>query len=158
MDRQKSGVYRAEQVLRKVYDRDVPMIEFYGSNIVLPPERKFGTIESVQTYVDKVLGLNWVQAQFPNALQRVLVRPRRGQGYAHYSMGEIAVPTTQRATQVQWAMRELVILHEIAHHFTLHSEAHGKEFARAYVDLVDGIIGHEAGFVLRGLFYSEGVL
>ncbi len=52
-------------------------------------------------------------------------------------------------------MREVVILHEIAHHLTPGGDAHGLKFRAAFLHLVTEIIGPEAGFALRVLMMDE---
>lgn len=147
-------MYRAENILNEMLERshDAPTVQMYGSTFTLPIERKFASVESIQTYVDAVLALNWVRKQFPRALDPVAVRVRKGQEMAYYERWNrvIAIPVINR-----WAMREMVVLHELAHH--LSSGGHGKEFIDAFVVLVSELMGTEAGFILRGLFYDEGV-
>ncbi len=65
----------------------------------------------------------------------------------------IAVPD-QRAS---WALRELVVLHEIAHHLSNAEPPHGPEFVAAFCDLADAVMGPEVGHVLRVVYAKEGV-
>lgn len=78
------------------------------------------------------------------------VRQRRGAKYAHYDPAPptIAIPLDHTG----WALRELVVLHELAHHLDddrRHHAGHGPEFCSRYLELVDSLIGVEAGFLLR---------
>jgi len=136
-----------------------PVVQVAGSTITLPIERRFATVESVQSYLDAVLGLGWVQARWP-AVGPVLVRRRKGAGRAHYSRDGPAGPTIAVPTHVAgtaWALRELVVLHELAHHLTDPSlAAHGPEFVGVLLDLVDGVVGPEAALLLRVRFADEG--
>jgi putative metallohydrolase (TIGR04338 family) len=81
---------------------------------MLPPEARFASAPSVQRYVDDVLAHSTVRARWP-AAGVLTVRPRRGATAEHYERSDegaaIAVPD-RRST---WALRELVVLHEIAH-------------------------------------------
>ncbi|WP_433729006.1 TIGR04338 family metallohydrolase [Nocardia sp. CA-129566] len=163
-DGQRAKVYDAEQLVRGVFDRADEYgnrtVEIYGSHLTLPIERRFASVESVQVYTDKVLGLNWVRAQWERAATPVRVRSRAGTAAAHYEAAEavLAVPLHTGATA--WALRELVILHELAHHLepAVASVApHGPEFCSRYLELVDGIIGPEAGLLLRTSMLSCGV-
>lgn len=154
-DSQRSKVYDAEQLVRGVFDRAAEFghrtVEIYGSQITLPAERRFASVESVQTYVDRVLALNWVRAQWPRAEVPVRVRARAGSAAAHYESATavLAVPLHSGATA--WALRELVILHELAHHLTpTPNEApHGPEFCTRYTELLDGVLAPEAALLLR---------
>lgn len=163
-DGQRAKVYDAEQLVRGVFDRADEYgnrtVEIYGSHLTLPIERRFASVESVQVYTDKVLGLNWVRAQWERAATPVRVRSRAGTAAAHYEAAEavLAVPLHTGATA--WALRELVILHELAHHLEPAAASvapHGPEFCSRYLELVDGIIGPEAGLVLRSSMLSCGV-
>jgi putative metallohydrolase (TIGR04338 family) len=159
-DNQKSKVYKAEDlvmdVLTRVAQTDARTFDFYGSNLVIPDERKFGDIDGVQRYVDQVLRLNWVRATWPTlAAQPVKVRARRGDSGAHYRLGVIAVPDHQQG--ISWAMRELVVLHELAHHFARGGESHGVQFVSTYLHLVKELVGHEVGLLLTDAFAQHGV-
>lgn len=158
-DLQRAKVYEAEALVRRIFDRsaDFPIVEVAGSRITLPPERKFATLESVQAYVDQVLALNWVGERWSRASLPVAVRSRAGQGGAHYERipPVIAVPLHRGGTA--WALRELVVLHEISHHLAEQDEVHhGRQFTGRMVDLVDGIVGAEAAFLLRVTLLDVG--
>ena len=154
-DTQKSPAYHAEFMLRSLMDNayEAPTLDFFGSTLTLPQERKFGNVENVQAYVDRVLSLNWVRATWPTASDQVRVRERKGQHVAHYSPGscEIAVPVL-----TTWALREVVVLHEIAHHLTPADPGHGPEFTGVVRALLTEIIGPEVGLVFTWLLDNHG--
>lgn len=163
-DVQRGMVYDAEQLVRTVFDRadenGLRVVETHGSQLTLPIERRFASLESVDTYVRKVLVLNWVRARWPRAAAPVQVRARRGATRAHYewATATLAVPT--HAGAKAWALRELVVLHELAHHLDADPDgtaAHGPEYCGRYLDLVDGIVGAEAAFLLRATMFDCGV-
>ena len=155
-DAQRSKVYAAEQLVRTVFDRAAErgnrVVDFFGTDVTLPPEGRFGSVESVQRYVDDVLALPAVRAAWPDA-GPVSVRPRRGMSAAHYEEGVIAVP--ERGTD--WALRELVVLHELAHHVAFADPPHGREFVAAFCELASMVMGPELGYVLRVVYAKEGV-
>lgn len=158
-DLQRAKVYEAEALVRRIFDRsaDFPMVEVAGSRITLPPERKFGSLDSVQTYVDAVLALNWIRDRWKRSSSPITVRSRAGQERAHYERTPpvIAVPL-HRGGQA-WALRELVVLHEITHHLAGPDEVdHGPLFAGRMVELVDGVVGSEAAFLLRVTLLDVG--
>jgi len=161
-DSQRSRVYAAEQFVRTLFDRAAAhssrAIDFFGDPITLPPEARFGSMESVQRYVAQVLALPAVTTRWPQAGE-ITVRSRRGATAAHYENRDgtsvIAVP--QRGA-VGWAMRELVVLHEVAHHLAAGTgPAHGREFVTTFCELATAVMGPEVGHVLRVVYAKEGV-
>jgi putative metallohydrolase (TIGR04338 family) len=161
-DNQKSKVYSAENlvmdVLATVAKTDARTFDFYGSGLVLPDERKFGDLDGVQRYIDQVLGLNWVRATWPTrAALPVTVRARKGDAHAHYEplRHVIAVPEHHRG--ISWAMREMVIIHELAHHLARGGEVHGVQFVSTYLHLVKELVGDEVGLLLTDAFARNGV-
>lgn len=153
-DIQRSKVYAAETFVRTIFDRaaetGLGAIDFFGEQITLPPEAKFSSVEAVQDYVDRVLELVGHRWPAPS----VRVRARRGVTAAHYepTSSTIAVPERQS----RWALRELVVLHEIAHHLSSAAPAHGPEFTGTFCELAAAVMGPEAGHVLRVVYVKEG--
>lgn len=135
-------------------------VELHGSQLTLPAERKFASVESVQRYCDRVLALDWVRTNWEGAAIPVRVRARAGTTAAHYEAAGavLAVPLHSRGRA--WALRELVVLHELAHHLAPRARdlaPHGPEFCTRYLDLVEGVIGPEAALVLRVSMLGCGV-
>ncbi len=58
-DWQRSKVYAAEEFVRTLFDRAAGhgsrSVEFFGAQLTLPPEARFGSVPAVQRYVDDVL-------------------------------------------------------------------------------------------------------
>jgi putative metallohydrolase (TIGR04338 family) len=143
-----------------MFDRSAtyPVVEIAGSRLTLPAERRFGDLEAVQGYVDRVLALNWVSRSWPRAALPVRIRERAGSAQAHYERAgaTIAVPTRRSGTG--WALRELVVLHELAHHLAGDPEVpHGGAFTDRLLALVDGVVGPEAALVMRIAMLDLGV-
>lgn len=159
-DAQRSRVYDAEHLVHRLFDRssEYPMIEVAGSRITLPVERRFASIDSVQSYVVRVLALGWVRATWLRAAVPVVVRGRAGDARAHYDRaGAVMAVPTHRGNSA-WAMRELVVLHELSHHLADGPEvAHGPEFVDRMLTVIDGIIGPEAALLLRVTLLDNGV-
>lgn len=153
-------MYDAEHLVHRIFDRsaDFPVIDIVGSRVTLPIERHFGSIDAVQRYVEQVLALEWVGREFGRAAVPVHVRERSGAGQAHYQrVGSIMAVPGHRAGSA-WALRELVILHELAHHLAPDLEiAHGGSFVDRLLTLVDGVIGPEAALLLRVTMLDVGV-
>lgn len=160
-DGQRARVYEAEHLVHRILDRSArfPVVEIAGSRLTLPPERRFGSINAVQAYADKVLALNWVRADWPRAAVPIRVRERAGSTQAHYErLGAVmAVPGHRSGSG--WALRELVILHELAHHLAGDGEpSHGGRFVDRLLTLIDGVVGPEAALLLRITMLDTGVV
>ncbi|ATA27379.1 hypothetical protein MLM_0387 [Mycobacterium lepraemurium] len=160
-DSQRSRVYAAEEFVRTLFDRAAehgsPAVEFFGTRLTLPPEGRFGSVPSVQRYVDQVLALPAVRQRWPD-VPPLRVRPRRAAPATHYEnrdgAGVIAVPDRDTA---EWALRELVVLHEVAHHLCRAGLPHGPEFVATICELTELVMGPEVGHVLRVVYAKEGV-
>ncbi len=159
-DSQRAKVYAAEEFVRTLFDRAAehgPAVEFFGTQLTLPPEGRFASVPSVQRYVDDVLALPSVRQHWPD-VSPLRVRARRAATAAHYEnrdgAGVIAVPDRDTA---DWAMRELVVLHEVAHHLCWVQPAHGAEFVATMCTLAELVMGPELGHVLRVVYAKEGV-
>lgn len=146
--------------MRTLFDRAAQhssrSIDFFGESLTLPPEARFASVDSVQRYVDEVLSLPAVRAGWPHAAG-LTVRPRRSMTAAHYETvggdGVIAVPAG-----ADWALRELVVLHEVAHHLCPDpGPAHGPGFVATFCTLAGIVMGPEVGHVLRVVYVKEGV-
>ncbi|MBE5477977.1 hypothetical protein E3G68_005331 [Mycobacteroides abscessus] len=156
-----SAVYGAEDQWSAVLDRG-GVVNFHGSHIYVPLQKRFADIPSVQRYVDAVLALCPVREAFPNA-GPVRVRERRGQGKAHYepSTAIMAIPLHNRSFG-----RESTVLHELAHHLSVSgglsatpngTRWHGREFREAMLFLVSVVLGEPAALLLRAGYHSSGV-
>ena len=159
-DRQRAKVYAAENLVHRMFDRsaDYPEIELAGSRLTLPVERHFATLESVQAYVDAVLAATPVRLRWPRAEVPVAVRERRSQRQADYQRLGAIIAVPLHADNRAWALRELVILHELAHHLAeSDEEPHGPAFTERLVSLAGEIVGPEAGFLLRTTMWDNGV-
>jgi putative metallohydrolase (TIGR04338 family) len=158
-DPQRARIYEAEGSLARMIDQraQFPIAVAFGSRVAVPDDRKFGDIESVQRYVDAVLSLEWVRSAAPQrAVAPARVRARAGATRAEYdaTTGTIAVPPHRVGGG--WAMRELVVLHELAHHLTP-GDQHGSAFVATFVELVAELVGTEAAFLLRSALLDAGV-
>ena len=159
-DTQRAKVYAAEGFVRTLFDRAAEhhsrTIDFFGAQLTLPSEARFGSVASVQRYVDDVLALPAVTEGRPRP-GPLTVRARRGTTAAHYEnldgTGTIAVP--EQTTR--WALRELVVLHEVAHHLSPAGPAHGSAFVTTFCELAAAVMGPEVGHVLRVVYTKEGV-
>jgi putative metallohydrolase (TIGR04338 family) len=153
-------VYDAEHLVHRIFDRtaEFPVLEVAGSHLTLPVERRFGSIDAVQRYVDGILHLRWITSRWARAAVPVIVRERRGAAQAHYQRVAAIMAVPAHRAGSAWALRELVILHELAHHLADEIEiAHGGAFVDRLIALVDGIVGPEAALLLRVTMLDVGV-
>jgi putative metallohydrolase (TIGR04338 family) len=160
-DTQRTRVYAAETVVRRLLDRAAEgsgAVDLHGSTLTLPPERRFASIASIDRYVDQVLRLTWVRAAWPaRAAVPVSVVERRGQAKAEYQRAGATILIPPYAGNAAWAMRELVVLHELAHHLGAdEEEPHGPAFLDRMLTLVDGVIGPEVALLLRTTLHDAG--
>lgn len=159
-DTQRSRVYAAEGFVRTLFDRAAQhssrTVDFFGESITLPPEARFASVDSVARYIGDVLALPAVTAIRP-AAGPLSVRVRRGTTAAHYENdGQSAVIAVPDGLGANWAMRELVVLHEVAHHLCgPGGQPHGPEFTAMFCALASAVMGPEVGYVLRVVYAKE---
>ena len=159
-DGQRAKVYAAEGFVRTMFDRAAergnPVVDFFGTQLTLPPEGRLGPPSGVPTNVSKVWPHPAARHRGPPAPRR-RVRPRRGAAAAHYErvddVATIAVPQGRE----MWALRELVVLHEIAHHLCDADPPHGPAFVATFCELAATVMGAEVAHVLRVVYAREGV-
>lgn len=163
-DQHRSAVYAAEDQLGRLLARG-GTVDFYGSTLTLPVERRFADIASIQRYIESVLGLPSVRERWA-PIPPVRVRERSGLSRAHYEpatttrTAAIAIPLAG-PVEVRWAARESVVLHEIAHHLVSHSAVggpwHGPAFCGVLLSLLGTVVGPEAALALRAAFDGAGI-
>ena len=160
-DAQRARVYRAEDAWAARLDaarRGAPLATVAGSAVLLPQERRFGDLAAAEGYLGRVLALPDVTAAF-GVLAPPRLRLRRGATAAHWEPPEtIALPVPPRGEP--WALRESVVLHELAHHVG-HSaglaDRHAPPYPAVLLALVAAVLGEEAAFALRVDYGRERV-
>jgi putative metallohydrolase (TIGR04338 family) len=159
-DTQRAKVYAAEEFVRTLFDRAGErgnrVVEFFGTSLTLPPEARFASTEAVQRYVDDVLSHTSVRQRW-SGVEPLNVRERRGLSAAHYERDEEGATIAVPDERVGWALRELVVLHEIAHHLCDAEPPHGPEFVSTFCALAETVMGPEVAHVLRVVYSKEGV-
>jgi putative metallohydrolase (TIGR04338 family) len=151
-------VYRAEDAWAARLDaarRGAALATIGGSAVVLPAERRLGSLDAARGYCDRVLALPEVVA-LAGVLPEPELRPRRGLRSAHWEPpGVVALPVPRHGEP--WALRETVVLHELAHHvgeLTGRSAGHRPPFPALVLHLVEAALGPEAALALR-VHYGE---
>jgi putative metallohydrolase (TIGR04338 family) len=76
---------------------------------------------------------------------------------AHYEWTPAAAVIAVPERQTTWALRELVVLHELAHHVAQADPPHGPEFVATFGELAEAVMGAEVGYLLRVVYAKEGV-
>jgi putative metallohydrolase (TIGR04338 family) len=156
-----SAVYGAEEQWSAVLDRG-GRVDFFGSSLDVPMQRRFADVDSVQAYLDGLAERPAVVAAYPGA-GAVIVRDRAGQARAHY---EPAARTIAIPLRTLWAGREAVVLHEYAHHLACSrgvpaerasARWHGVEYRDAMLLLATEALGEPAALLLRAGYDSSGV-
>ena len=152
-DAQRSRVYAAEEAWALRLDaarRGARRAVVGGSTVTLPQELRFGTLEDAQRYADEHVG----------ELPPVRLRQRKGHAAAHYAPpDDVALPLPRYGEP--WALRESVLLHELAHHVAFHTHGtadHGPSYTACMLDLVARVLGEEAAFALRVDYGEHGVV
>lgn len=155
-DAQRSRVYAAENTLRWLYDHPAASHEISGVTLQLEPEARFASLDSIAAYLNRVVSHPAVIAAVGHR-GPIGVRERKGDRQAHYEAGSSSIAVHTGGTR--WALRELVVLHETAHHYTsMEPTGHGPEFASAMVTLINAVIGPQAALALRLLYAQNGVV
>jgi putative metallohydrolase (TIGR04338 family) len=150
-DPDRGAVYSAEFILRD--QLTCSTVNVHGATVVIPVERKFAELVDVQRYADAVLALNWVRATYPAAAEPVTVKRGRAINTAKCGGGVMTV----NPDHTRWALRETVVLHELAHHLTPHATAHGAEFRAAFLHLLEELVAPEAAWLLRVGYTDAGL-
>lgn len=162
MDR-KNPVYRAEQMFEQwisAVTPDSPTVNCLGDTYQPEAEVRFTDPDAVQRYVDRVLehlrqkGCNYGGREQTD----VAVRPRRGEARATYEYltRTISIPGRDVGTRSGWALREAVVLHELAHHLA-GVNGHGRAFRDTLVRLWEDIGSPVNAHLLAGAFAEEGL-
>lgn len=160
-DLQRARVYRAEDAWAARLDtarRGAPLATVGGSAVLLPAEVRFGSLAAASSYAASVLALPAVVA-LGGRVPRPELRPRRGQRCAHWEPpGVIALPVPRHGEP--WALRESVLLHELAHHVgesTGLAAGHRAPYPALLLAIVQAVLGEEAAFALRVAYGEEHV-
>lgn len=143
--------YSAEYALRD--QLELTQVTLCGTTVVIPVERRFAELVDVQRYVDLVLALNWVRAAYPAAAQPLRVVRHKVINEAKCGNGTMWVnPDHDR-----FAMRETVILHELAHHLAGGWAAHGPMWRACFVHLLEELVGPEVAWLMRVNYDDAGL-
>lgn len=130
----------------KVYAAESAYVQWLEPADTLIDEHRFDSVRDIQSYVDETL----LQV---GCVDPCRVRPGKGNEMAMYHSREKAIVIPESA----WALRESVVLHELAHHLVGASRGHGLAFRSAHVNLVETVLGHEASKLLQYEYFQRGL-
>jgi putative metallohydrolase (TIGR04338 family) len=157
-DAQRARVYRAEDAWAARLDaarQGAVLATVGGSALLLPAERRLGSLEAAAAYAARVVALPEVVSAFATVPAPAL-RLRRGVRSAHWEPpGTIALPVPEHGEP--WALRETVLLHELAHHLaetTGTARGHRAPYPAVVLLLARAVLGDEAELALR-IEYGE---
>ncbi len=152
-DAQRARVYRAEDAWAARLDaarQGAVLATVGGSAVVLPAERRLGSLAAAGDYCRRVLALPDVR-EVVGEVEPPALRTRRGGRSAHWQPpGTIALHVPPHGEP--WALRETVLLHELAHHAgetTGRCHGHRAPFPAVVLLLVAAVLGDEAALALR---------
>jgi putative metallohydrolase (TIGR04338 family) len=151
-DFQRAKLYSAENRLAWMMDHTL-RAELDGVSLQLEPERRFVDLVDIRCYVNRIVLHPGVIGRF-GTVGPVTVRERKGGTKAHYEAATRTIAINTSGTR--WAMRELVVLHELAHHYAP-GDSHGPTFTAALHDLVEIVIGPQTALALQILYRNERV-
>jgi len=154
-DAHRAKVYAAEDQFSSVMNRG-GTIEFFGSKIDIPTQKRFANLDSIDTYIQVLftqLNLDLLPPQ---------VRERKGCTKAHYEFADSVIAIPISGESARWALRETVILHECAHHVaakvgSVEESAHGPTFTASMLHVVQVALGDQARLLLSAGYLELGV-
>lgn len=161
-DFQRSRVYSADLFTRRTLElaaKGDGTMEMHNSTIVIPQEIRFGSLAAVEQYIRQIQHTGWYVAQGFNP-KPVSVRRRAGDAYAHYDPARAEIAMHEPTYGTPWSTREIVVLHELAHHVTPHGNeyaAHGPEFVGNFLALVREFMGPEVWMLLYDSMLQNNV-
>ena len=120
---------------------------------------KFADVDDAAAYVDQVMShLCATGATFDGREQHpVTVRVRRGHKRAVYEHATSTIAIPDRDHGGAWALNELTVLHEIAHHLAPARAHHGPEFRYTFVRLLESVGKTETAELLWYAYRLQGL-
>ncbi len=153
-DLDRAAVYRCEDLYSRMCDRANPpsgpvVTQLAGSEVMLPAQRKFSSVEEARPYIAAVLSA--VRPRWPGGFPGVQLRRSRGESAHWEAPATIAIPESRSM------LREHVVLHELAHHIDHHvcpvgGPAHGAHFRQVLCHLHRAATGVVGGWALQVIF------
>jgi putative metallohydrolase (TIGR04338 family) len=141
-------------------DGSVEAVDRFGVEHTYRPEPlvRFGDVADVAPYLDKVMAhLRAGEADFGGRQHEVVgVRARRGAVKAVYELASATIAVPTREAGGAWALTELVVLHELAHHLD-GGQSHGAEFRLTFLRLLEALGKPEVARMLHDAYTGAGL-
>jgi len=157
-DPERQPTYRAEDRFQRWLESSNPAVTVDVTTYTPEVESRFVAPADVQRYVNRVLahlrngGRDYGGAE----RQPINVRARRGHTRAEYGFGVLSIPSFEVGGS--WALRESVVLHEIAHHLAGRSAGgHDATFRATFIRLLEDIGKPVWAELMHLAFVSEGL-
>jgi len=136
---------------QRLYDAEKPAHYLMEEQNLNP---SFSSIEEIQQFVDKLISSAWLKKRFKYTdgwkINIVKGRCNSNSAYVQYMTNSITLP--------MWAWNKMIILHELSHFIARKYEgAHGRFFARAYLELIGHVLGPDARKILKEQYRKHGV-
>jgi putative metallohydrolase (TIGR04338 family) len=152
---QRAKVYAAEDQFSSLMNRG-GVVEFFGSKLDIPEQKRFANIDSIRVYVRVLFAQLHLNVIPPS------VRERKGCAKAHYEYENSVIAVPVYGESARWALREAIILHECAHHLAAKlapggQPAHGPIFTSCMLYLVQVALGEQARLLLSAGYLELGV-
>lgn len=157
-DPDQKATYRAEDRFQRWLAAATPTVTIDVTTYTPEIEARFVAPADVQRYVNRVLAhlRDGMKDYGGTERQAVHVRSRRGHARAEYGMGVLSIPSFEAGGS--WALRESVVLHELAHHLAgLSAGGHGATFRATFIRLLEDMGKPVWAELLHLAFASEGL-
>ncbi|HYG93800.1 MAG TPA: TIGR04338 family metallohydrolase [Nocardioides sp.] len=160
-DPDKKAVYVAEDQLAAWLDATTPerpTVTVDGEAYAPEPDPRFTEPTAAGAFVDKVLEhLHSSEKKYDGReLVPVAVRPRAGSRMAHYEPATLTIALPPFEVGGRWALRGLVVLHEIAHHLA-DEVGHGPRWRATFLRLLEDIGRPVTAQLLQLAYAQEGL-
>ena len=112
------------------------------------------TLPEIKSYIDTLVSSAWFQKRWPIPA-KPQVKDGRGSRRAKGGMFYVSFP--------QWARKEWVVLHELAHWISYRTygfegqDKHGRQWCTIYLELIEHQLGKQAADGMRDCFTARGV-
>ncbi len=132
---------------QKLYDAENMAIVRYSRDKI----KTFSSLNAIDKYVRALLESKWIVRRFGKQPLPKIVSTSNRCAYSCIA--------TRRLNFPEWSRNEVVILHEVSHwvHLYGYGTAHGRFFARTFLELTGYMIGAKFRTLLKQAYQQHGV-
>ena len=133
---------------QKLYDAE----SYFRNTLWEDQYKEFASLKEAQAYADKFLKSAWVERRWGKQEKITIGMTSSGDAYAQKYRKKIMLPDS-------WGLNEVVLLHELCHivHPRGTGVAHGRYFARAFLEAIGHKLGAGAKKAVRKLYIKNHV-